>query len=224
VDLLPFERDFVELLARHEAVLFGDFTLKSGRRSPYFVNAGRLRTGAGIAGLGRAYAERIRAAGLACDLVFGPAYKGVPLAVATAIALSESGKDVPYAFDRKEAKDHGEGGVFVGETPTPGMRVVVVDDVITSGISIRGAVERLRSAGGAAVSGVVVAVDRQERGRTGKPALVELRDELGVPVLPIVTIEQVVEHLSAHEAPGRPRLPAVRRDDVLRHLAAAGAR
>jgi orotate phosphoribosyltransferase len=220
VDLLPFERDFVELLARHEAVLFGDFTLKSGRKSPYFVNAGRLRTGAAIAGLGRAYAERIRAAGLPCDLVFGPAYKGVPLAVATAIGLSDSGKDVPYAFDRKEAKDHGEGGVFVGETPRAGMRVVVVDDVITSGLSIRGAVDLLRSAGGATVSGVVVAVDRQERGRSGKPALVELKDELAVPVLPIVTIEQVVDHLSAHDAPGRPRLAGERRDEVLRHVRA----
>jgi orotate phosphoribosyltransferase len=223
--LLPFERDFTELLARHEAVLFGDFTLKSGRRSPYFVNAGQLRTGEGIAGLGRAYAERIRAAGLACDLVFGPAYKGIPLAVATSIALAAHGRDVPYAFDRKEPKDHGEGGVFVGTQPGPGMSVVVVDDVITSGSSIRGAVELLRTAADARVSGVVVAVDRLERGRTGKPALAELREELGVDILPIVTIEQVVEHLATHEVDGRRLVEPAQREAVLRYLAEhAGAR
>jgi orotate phosphoribosyltransferase len=141
----PHQQAFVELLLRYEVIRFGEFTLKSGRKSPYFVNAGQLRTGNAIAGLGRAYAAEIQRAQLACDLVFGPAYKGVPLAVATAISLAEQhGRDVGYGFDRKEAKDHGEGGVFVATAPAPGMKVVLVDDVITSGQSIREAVELIR--------------------------------------------------------------------------------
>ena len=137
---------FTELLAQHDVIRFGEFTLKSGRQSPYFINAGQLRTGSAIAGLGRAYAACILDRKLPCDFVFGPSYKGVPLAVATAIALGERGQDIGFAFDRKEVKDHGEGGRFVGTQPERGMRAVVVDDVITSGASIRYSVELLREA------------------------------------------------------------------------------
>src|SRR5688572_19743311 len=122
----PFQRAFVDLLVQYEVVRFGSFTLKSGRKSPYFVNAGQLRTGDAIGRLGQAFAARILASEVSCDLVFGPAYKGVPLAVATSIGLAARGVDVAFGFDRKEVKDHGEGGKFVGTAPADGMRVVVV--------------------------------------------------------------------------------------------------
>jgi orotate phosphoribosyltransferase len=200
----PHQQAFVELLVRYEVIRFGVFTLKSGRKSPYFINAGQLRTGMAIAGLGRAYAAEIRRADLACDLVFGPAYKGVPLAVATAIGLAEHGLDVPYGFDRKEAKDHGEGGVFVGTAPAPGMRVVLVDDVITSGRSIRDAVALLRDAvPNIQIGAAIVAVDRQERGRGERTTLRELQDELGVDVRAIVAIGELVPFLHNREIDGK---------------------
>ncbi len=180
---------------------FGEFTLKSGRKSPYFINAGELRTGAVMARLGEAYAERILSSGVDCDLIFGPSYKGVPLAVATAIAMSARGRDVAFCFDRKEPKDHGEGGVFVGTQPGAGMAVVLVDDVITSGQSIRQAAELLGGTG-ARVAAVVVAVDRQEKGSDDRTTLDELQASLEVPVLPIVTIRDVVE-LLCRDAPDK---------------------
>ena len=200
----PHQQAFVELLVRYEVIRFGEFTLKSGRKSPYFVNAGQLRTGMAIHGLGQAYAAEIVRAGLACDLVFGPAYKGVPLAVSTAIGLAEQGRDVPYGFDRKEAKDHGEGGIFVGTAPAAGMRVVLVDDVITSGRSIRDAVELLRGAApNIEIGAAIVAVDRQERGQGHKTTLSELRDELGVDVRAIVSIGELVPFLHNREIDGK---------------------
>jgi len=192
----PYQERFIDLLAENDVIRFGEFTLKSGKKSPYFVNAGQLRTGRAIAGVGRAYAERIRGAGLSPDVIFGPSYKGVPLAVATAIAVSEEGRDVGFCFDRKEAKDHGEGGVFVGTQPTPGQSFVLVDDVITSGISIEQSVALLRKAAAVRILGVVVAVDRQEKGRE-RSTLSELEATIGAPVLPVVNIRQVVGYLSS---------------------------
>ena len=192
----PYRDRFIDLLAENEVIRFGEFTLKSGRKSPYFINAGQLRTGRAIAGVGRAYAERIREAGLLPDVIFGPSYKGIPLAVATAIAASEEGRDVGFCFDRKEAKDHGEGGVFVGMQPSPGQSLVVVDDVITSGISIEQSAALLRGAADVRILGVVVAVDRQERGRE-RSTVAELHAALGAPVLPVVTVRQIVEYLSS---------------------------
>lgn len=192
----PYQERFIDLLAEYDVIRFGEFTLKSGRKSPYFINAGQLRTGRAIAGVGRAYAERIREAGLSPDVIFGPSYKGVPLAVATAIAVSEEGRDVGFSFDRKEAKNHGEGGVFVGTEPSPGQSFVLVDDVITSGISIEQSVALLREAADVKVLGVVVAVDREERGRE-RSTLVELETALGAPVLPVVNVRQVVGYLSS---------------------------
>src|SRR5690606_27838240 len=181
--MLPFQTAFIEHLVEFQVIRFGAFTLKSGRRSPYFVNAGQLRTGRAIAQLGHAYAAMIEQRGLACDLVFGPAYKGVPLAVATAMSLGGGERgDVGFGFDRKEAKDHGEGGTFVGTAPADGMRVVIVDDVITSGRSIRDAADLVRGAANVSITGVVVAVDRQERGQGERTTLAELRDDLGIAV------------------------------------------
>lgn len=219
----PFQRDFVDLLVKYEVVRFGSFTLKSGRTSPYFVNAGQLRTGHAIAGVGAAYAATLRAAGVACDLVFGPAYKGVPLAVATATAMSTDDDDVPFGFDRKEAKDHGEGGTFVGTAPADGMRVVLVDDVITSGKSLREAAALLRGSAAVEISAAVVAVDRQERGKGEKTTLEELRDELGMRVLPIVTIREMVDYLHGRSFDGRVLLDDAHRAAIEGYLAEHGA-
>ena len=219
----PYQRDFVDLLVRYEVVRFGEFTLKSGRKSPYFVNAGQLRTGRSIAGVGEAYAARVAAAGLGCDLVFGPAYKGVPLAVATAMAMGRHGKDIPYGFDRKEEKDHGEGGWFVATPPADGMKVVLVDDVVTSGKSIRQAVALLRRAAKVEISGVVVAVDRQERGRGQASTVEELREELGVQVLPIVTVRELVDDLHGRAVDGRVALDDGAKAAIDAYLAEYGA-
>lgn len=184
-------------MARFGVVRFGEFTLKSGRRSPYFVDAGRFRSGLALGGLGKAYAARICAENFRPRVVFGPAYKGIPLSVTTAIALSESlGIDVGYCFDRKEVKTHGEGGRFVGEQPTVDQPVVIVDDVITSGGSIREAVQILRAEAAVRILAVVIAVDRQERGASVDSTLTELQRELSTPVLSIVTIAQVFDHLA----------------------------
>jgi orotate phosphoribosyltransferase len=218
------QREFVDLLVRYEVVRFGEFTLKSGRTSPYFVDAGRLRTGGAIAGLGRAYAAAIARTAIPCDLVFGPAYKGVPLAVATAIGLCAHGRDTPFGFDRKERKDHGEGGVFVGTPPADGMRVVVVDDVITSGRSIREAIELLTAAARVEIAGVVVAVDRQERGQGTKTTLAELQDELGVGVHAIVGIRELVADLRGRLVDGRQPIDEAQAAAIERHLAEHGGR
>jgi orotate phosphoribosyltransferase len=219
-----FQRAFVDHLVRFQALRFGDFTLKSGRKSPYFINAGQMRTGQAMSGMGRAYAAAIRRTGLTCDLVFGPAYKGIPLAVATAIAMSEDGHgDAPFAFDRKEAKDHGEGGVFVGTTPSDGMHVFLVDDVITSGISIRDSIELLRKHADVKVSGVVVAVDRQERGQNpAKSTLNELQEELGLCVAPIVTIREIVDYLHGRRVDGKVVIDDAIRAAIEAYLADSG--
>lgn len=215
---------FLSLALRAEALRFGAFTLKSGRESPYFFNAGRFDSGAALAGLAACYADAVDAAGLDYDLLFGPAYKGVPLAVATAIALSERGQDAPFCFDRKEQKDHGEGGWFVGTAPQAGMRVVIVDDVITSGKSIHESVALLRRTAAVEIAGVVVAVDRQERGTGERSTLAELQDELRAPVRPIVTIREVIHHLHGREVDGRVLLDDERRAAMEAHLTAHGAR
>ncbi|MEM9460108.1 MAG: orotate phosphoribosyltransferase [Myxococcota bacterium] len=214
-----FQRDFVDLLVEYDVVRFGDFTLKSGRRSPYFVNAGQLRTGDAIARLGRAYAAQVLHHRIACDLVFGPSYKGVPLAVATASALAARGHDTGYCFDRKEIKDHGEGGVFVGKPPSDGMRVVIVDDVITSGRSIREAAAMMQQSAQVELTAVVVAVDRQERGQSSRSTLAELRDELAAPVLPLITIRQLVDDLHTRTVRGRQIVDDARKEAIEAYLA-----
>lgn len=220
-----YQAAFVDLLVRHQVLRFGDFTLKSGRCSPYFVNAGQLRTGAAIGGLGRAYAAAMLRHDLSCDLIFGPSYKGVPLAVSTATALADLGHHVAFTFDRKETKDHGEGGIFVGQTPEAGMRVVLVDDVITSGISIREAVALLRRTADVTISGVLVAVDRQERGRGNpdKTTVQELTQELEVPVRAIVTIREIADYLVERPIDGTVVIDSKRRRAIDAYLADHGA-
>lgn len=188
-----YQRQFLELAVERQALRFGRFELKSGRISPYFFNIASLHTGSALAGLGRAYAHAIADSGLAFDLLFGPAYKGIPLVSATAIALAdEHAIDRPWCFDRKEAKDHGEGGALVG-APLAG-RVVIVDDVLTAGTAVRQAAELIRGAG-AEVAAVVTALDRQERGLGDRSAAGEAAAELGSPVVSIVTLGDVLDYL-----------------------------
>ena len=190
----------LELLIEGQVLQFGDFELKSGRRSPYFFNLGAISGGRAIEALGEAYAERIVELSLPYDAVFGPAYKGIPIAVATSIALSRlCGEDVGWVFNRKEAKAHGEGGDFVG-APVTG-RMLLVDDVLTAGTAIREAASLIEGAGGTLV-GVVIALDRQERVVEGQPgtAVSRLEDELGVPVVSLLNLQDVIEYLDLEAA------------------------
>jgi orotate phosphoribosyltransferase len=196
--------DFIDFALAHDVLRFGEFTLKSGRTSPYFFNLGAVDTGAGLAALGRFYAETFLASGLEADVLMGPAYKGIPLAAATAVQLAEQhDRDIPWCFNRKEVKDHGEGGVIVG-APLAG-RVVLVDDVITAGTAIREAADIIAAAE-AELAGIVVAIDRQERGPDGESAVAQLERETGATVHAIVTLSDVVAYLEQRRDP---RLAAV---------------
>jgi len=188
-----YQQEFIELALEVGALRFGQFKLKSGRISPYFFNAGLFNTGYAAAKLGRAYAAAVQASGIPFDMLFGPAYKGIPLVALTAAALAEHhGIDVPFCFNRKEAKDHGEGGAMVG-APVDG-RVLIIDDVITAGTAIRESIDLLRAAGGTPV-GVILALDRQERGQGELSAVQEIRGSFGLEVASILHLEDLAEHL-----------------------------
>jgi orotate phosphoribosyltransferase len=190
--LAGYRSEFVALALKHRALRFGTFTLKSGRQSPYFFDAGRFATGAAIAGLGRAYAAALVEARLEPDVLYGPAYKGIPLVTATAAALAhDHGRDLPFAFNRKEAKDHGEGGQLIGHALAG--RVLIVDDVITAGTAIRESLALIRAQGATPI-GVLLALDRQERARDGeaKSAVEEVRTQ-GLSVVSILTLATLIE-------------------------------
>ncbi|HKJ75810.1 MAG TPA: orotate phosphoribosyltransferase [Gammaproteobacteria bacterium] len=188
-----YQREFLEFAIDRGVLRFGEFTLKSGRTSPYFFNAGLFNTGDALARLGRFYANAIVDAGIEFDVLFGPAYKGIPLASAAAVALAEHfGRDVPYCFNRKEAKDHGEGGNIVG-APLEG-RVLIVDDVITAGTAI-GESMALIDAAGATAAGVVIALDRKEQGPDGRSAVQEVEARYGLRVAPIVDLDDLLTYL-----------------------------
>lgn len=190
----PTKNALLTLLIEQQVLRFGTFTLKSGRESPYFFNLGAISTGAAIARLGEAYAARAATLSMPFDAVFGPAYKGIPIAVATASALAASGRDCGWVFNRKEAKDHGEGGQFVG-APATG-RLLLVDDVLTAGTAVREAAALIKAAGGE-LTGVLIALDRQERVVLDEPgtAVSRLQHELGVPVESLLTLQDVIEYL-----------------------------
>ncbi len=192
----PYQQDFLDFAIGQGVLRFGEFTLKSGRISPYFFNAGLFQTGSALSRLGKFYAQAIVDSGLAFDMIFGPAYKGIPLAAATAIALYEHhGKDYPYAFNRKEAKDHGEGGTIVG-APLQG-RVLVIDDVMTAGTAIREAAD-IVAAQGATLAGVTISLDRQERGKGEQSAVQEVEAFYGISVISIVGLKEVINHVGGH--------------------------
>jgi orotate phosphoribosyltransferase len=189
-----YQLTFLELALKRDALRFGRFTLKSGRESPYFFNAGRFSDGEAAAVLGRCYAGAIVHSGIGFDMIFGPAYKGIPLATATAVALSAGhGRSVPYAFNRKEAKDHGEGGRVVGSALTG--RVLIIDDVITAGTAVRDSLDIIRAAGATPV-GVALALDRQERGQGPLTAVQELEQDYGLKCVSIVTLADLIEALA----------------------------
>lgn len=189
----PYQRDFIQFAMQQDALKFGEFTLKSGRQSPYFFNAGLFNTGRTLAQLGRFYAEAIVASGIQYDMLFGPAYKGIPLVAAVAVALAEHhDMDVPWAFNRKEAKAHGEGGWLVG-APLAG-KVLVIDDVITAGTAIREVANMLAETS-AQMCGVVVALDRQEKGQQELSAIQEVEQSLQIPVACIVGLGDIIAYL-----------------------------
>lgn len=208
-EMQPYQREFIEFAIDQGVLRFGEFTLKSGRVSPYFFNAGLFKSGAALARLGRCYAQAIEASGIDADVLFGPAYKGIPLAATTAVALAEHhARDLPFAFNRKEAKDHGEGGNIVG-APLAG-RILIIDDVITAGTAIR-EVMALIDAAGAEAAGVVIALDRQERGAGELSAIQEVEQRYAMPVISIVTLDMVLEYLEQHAGESmRPHAEAIR--------------
>jgi orotate phosphoribosyltransferase len=189
------QKEFIEMILAKQVLRFGDFTLKSGRTSPYFFNAGLINDGGALARLGIAYAQAIVEAGTGFDMLFGPAYKGIPLATATAVAFAEHHKrNVPLAYNRKEAKAHGEGGTLVG-APLEG-RVLIVDDVLTAGTAVRESINLIKNAG-AKPAGVVLALDRQERGQGPQSAVQEIQATYGIPVIRIITLDHLIEYLEA---------------------------
>jgi len=205
-----FQRRFLSFVIEHEILRFGEFTLKSGRKSPYFFNAGLFNTGGKLAFLSRCYADAILDSEVEYDVLFGPAYKGIPLAATTVVALSaDHGIDKPYCFNRKEAKDHGEGGSIVG-VPLAG-RALVIDDVITAGTAIREAAQIIID-NGATMAGIAVAMDRQERGAGELSAIQEVERDYGVPVISIIQLDHIIGYLEAsHNGELQKYLPAVSR-------------
>lgn len=188
-----YQEQFLRFAIEREVLRFGEFTLKSGRVSPYFFNAGNFQTGADLSKLANAYAEAIVESGIEFDVLFGPAYKGIPLAAVTSVALYENhGLEIPWCFNRKEAKTHGEGGNTVG-APLQG-KVLIIDDVITAGTAIREAMDIIES-NGAVTSGVVIALDRQERGQGERSAIQEVEQDFGVAVKAIIQLENIAQYL-----------------------------
>lgn len=195
-----YKREFIQFLEGAGVLKFGDFTAKSGRKIPYFINAGDIKTGDQIAKLGEFYAKAyFEKVGNKATVLYGPAYKGISIAVSTAVALSKNGLDVPFFFNRKEAKDHGEGGIFVGYVPKAGQEVVIVEDVITAGTAIRESMANLSSLEGVKVAATFVMVDRKEKGQGEKSAMAEVEEEFGFPVYSVVDVYDIIEYLEEDE-------------------------
>ena len=196
-----YKREFIKFLEDAGVLKFGDFTAKSGRKIPYFINAGDIKTGEQIQKLGEFYAKAyFEKVGNKKSVLYGPAYKGIPIAVSVAVALAKDGLDVPFFFNRKEEKDHGEGGVFVGYKPQAGEDVVIVEDVITAGTAIRESMAILSKLDGVNVKATFVMVDRKEKGQGEKSAMAEVTDEFGFPVYSVVDVYDIIEYLEEDEA------------------------
>lgn len=196
-----YKREFIKFLEDAGVLKFGDFTAKSGRKIPYFINAGDIKTGGQIQKLGEFYAKAyFEKVGNKRAVLYGPAYKGIPIAVSVAVALAREGLDVPFFFNRKEEKDHGEGGVFVGYKPQSGEDIVIVEDVVTAGTAIRESMAILSKLEGTKVAATFVMVDRKEKGQTDKSAIAEVADEYGFPVYSVVDVYDIIEYLEDDEA------------------------
>ena len=196
-----YKKEFIDFLRDANVLKFGDFTAKSGRKIPYFINAGEIKTGGQIARLGEFYAKAyFDKIGSRRCVLYGPAYKGISIAVATSIALAKDGLDVPFFFNRKEAKDHGEGGIFVGCKPAAGEDVVIVEDVITAGTAIRESMANLSHLEGVRVAATFIMVDRKERGKGEKLAMEEVEEEFGFPVYSVVDVYDIIEYLEENPA------------------------
>ena len=202
---MSYKEDFVKFMVRSGVLLFGDFTTKSGRKTPYFVNTGNYKTGAQAAKLGEDYARNIQEhVGGRIDALFGPAYKGIPLAVAAGISMySLFDRDINYCFNRKEVKDHGEGGSMVGYKLRDGDRVLIVEDVITAGTAIRETLPVLKAAADIEIAGMVISVDRMEKGKGEKTAIQEVYEEFGIVTYPIVTVKEIIEILHNNPVDGK---------------------
>ncbi|MGN1061285.1 MAG: orotate phosphoribosyltransferase, partial [Candidatus Coproplasma sp.] len=192
---LTYKQQFIKFMVESGVLRFGEFTLKSGRKAPYFINTGNYKTGAQLARLGKYYAACIQENGLKAETLVGPAYKGIPLAVTTAVALAEEyGVDLNYCFDRKEAKDHGEGGLFVGKQLVDGEKVILIEDVMTSGKALREMLPKLAATANVEIAGMIISVDRMEKGlESNKSAVQEVYEEFGVKVYSIVTMADIIE-------------------------------
>lgn len=220
-----YKQGFIEFMVRSGVLIFGDFTTKSGRQTPYFINTGKYRTGLQMARLGEYYAEALIAnVGDDVDVLFGPAYKGIPLVVTTSVALAQKhDRDLAFSFNRKEAKDHGEGGRVVGHAPVDGERVVIIEDVTTAGTSIRETIELLKPMADVRYTGIIVSADRMEKGTGEVSALQEIRDSLGIPIYPIVTLDEIVEHLHNREIDGAVVLDDTMLSRIIEYRATYGA-
>ena len=200
IKMQNYKYEFIEFLENAGVLKFGDFTAKSGRKIPYFINAGEIKTGDQIRKLGKYYAKAyFEKIGDKKTVLYGPAYKGIPIAVSVAVALSESGLDVPFFFNRKEEKEHGEGGIFIGYKPEYGEEVVIVEDVITAGTAIRESMSVLSKLKGVKVSAAFVMVDRCEKGQSEKSAMAEVGEQFGFPVYSIVNVYDIIEYLEKNE-------------------------
>jgi len=211
-----YKQDFITFMVRCRALTFGDFVTKSGRKTPFFINTGSYTTGEQLGRLGEFYAQALWSnVGDGFDVLFGPAYKGIPLAVATAIALAKRHQfSIPCCFNRKEAKDHGEGGSVIGHKVADGERIAIIDDVVTAGTSVKESIALLRKMADVTFSALVVSVDRMERGATAKSALAEIRETFGIRTLAIVTLEEIVNFLYGRDIDGSVVIDAAVKDRI----------
>ena len=223
---MTYQEEFITFMVRAGVLTFGDFTTKSGRRTPYFINTGNYKTGAQAAKLGDYYAACIQQnLPDGVDCLFGPAYKGIPLAVSAAASLYRNyGRDLPYCFNRKEAKDHGEGGVMVGCKPQDGDRVVIVEDVVTAGTAVRESIELFQHVADVKMRALIVSVDRMERGTRACSTLDELREDYGIAVYPIVTVREIIAFLHNRELDGRVYIDDAMKARMEAYLAEHGAK
>ncbi|MDE6676506.1 MAG: orotate phosphoribosyltransferase [Clostridia bacterium] len=208
---MTYKQRFIKFMVENEVLCFGDFTLKSGRKAPYFINAGKYRTGSQIAQLGEYYAECYLEHKVNAKTLVGTAYKGIPLAVATAAALATNhGVDVGFCFDRKEVKDHGEGGLFVGQALNNGDKIAIIEDVMTSGKALREILPKIKQEADVKVEAMIISVDRQEKGTGEKSAVQEAYDEFGIHVYSIVTMEDIILAIEEDIIPGKEYLQAMK--------------